>query len=152
MEPSGDYRTTLADLILAKVYDEAREELRSRLSTVTNEDDCLHRTYAKPNNQKLTLLMMACLDDRQDIVRILLEHFELDLEVLNNIFFTPKKESASLISDVTALWAAAASENFELVKLLVEHGARVDHTIKTNSTAFRCACGHGNLAVARDFI
>ena len=84
--------------------------------------------------------------------RILLAHFELDLEVLNNIFFTPKKESASLISDVTALWASAASDNLELVKLLVEHGARLNHTIKTNSTVFRCACGHGNLAVARDFI
>ena len=152
MEPIDDYRTTLADFISSKVYDEATEELRNRLFTVTNEDDCLHRTYAKPNDQKLTLLVMACLEDRQDIVRILLEHFELDLEVLNDIFLTPKNQSVTLFSDATALWAAAASDNLELMKLLVENGARVNHTTNTNSTALRCACGNGNVAISRYLI
>ena len=152
MELIDDYRTTLTDFILSEVHDEATEELWNRLVTVTLEDDCLHRTYAKPNDQKLTLFMMACLEDRQDIVRILLEHFELDLEVLNDVFLIPKNHSASLFPDVTALWAAAARDNLELVKLLVEHGARVNHTTKTNSTAIRCACGNGNVAMARYLI
>jgi Fem-1 homolog b len=152
MESSDDYRTTLADFILSKVYDEVTDELRSRLSTLTNDDDHLHRTYAKPNEQKLTLLTMACLEDRQGIVRILLEHFELDLEILNDVFLTPKNQSATLYSDTTALWAAAASDNLELEKLLVEHGARVNHKTKTNSTALRCACGMGNLAIAQYLI
>ena len=149
MALSGGYRTTLVDFILSKVCDEATDELRTRLSTGTNVDEFFHRAYAKPRKQKLTLLMMACLENRQDIVRIILEHFKFDLEVLNDFLLTAKDEPATLYRDVSALWAAAANDNLELVKLLVEHGALVNHTTKNNSTALRCACASGDLAMAQ---
>jgi ankyrin repeat protein len=53
---------------------------------------------------------------------------------------------------VTVLWLAAALNNFDIVKLLVEYGARVNHTTKTNSTPLRCACFHGNVPMARYLI
>ena len=152
MESSSAYKTTLTDYILLTVYDGVNNKPLSLLPTVIINDDYLHRTYAKPHDQKLTLLTMACLANRQDIVQILLEHYELDLEMLNDVYMAPRDHDASMFFDVTVLWVAAAGDNFELVQLLVEHGAQVNHTTKTNSTAFRCACGSGNLAMARYLI
>jgi Fem-1 family protein b len=54
--------------------------------------------------------------------------------------------------NVSILWLATAMNNFELVKLLVEHGANVNHTTKTNSTPLRCACYHGNVDMTRYLI
>ena len=149
MESSGDYRTSLADYIFLKAHHGFIEGGLSLLGTEANFNEYLHRTYSKPHDQNLTVLTMACLESRPDIVRILLEHFELDLEVLNDVYLTPQDEEAKMFYGVTVLWVAAASDNFELVELLVKRGARVNHTTKTSSTAIRCACCAGNLTMAR---
>ena len=130
MESSADYRVILTDYILLKVYNKGTKVLPRLLSTEGNYNGYLHRTDAGSNEQKLTLLTMACLENRPDIVQILLDHFELDLEVLNDVYLGGKNDAPSIFYDVTALWVAAAKENFELVQLLVERGARVNHTTK----------------------
>ncbi|CAF4194233.1 unnamed protein product [Rotaria sp. Silwood2] len=83
------------------------------------------------------------------MVQMLLNYSGLDLEVLNDIQLEEKDQTLLMYENVTVLWAAAAIDNFKIVKLLVEHGARVNHTTKTNSTAFRCACSNGNINIAR---
>jgi hypothetical protein len=54
--------------------------------------------------------------------------------------------------DVSVLWAAAAINNFKIVKLLVEHGANVNCRTRTKSTPLRCACRHGNIDMAHYLI
>jgi Fem-1 family protein b len=61
-------------------------------------------------------------------------------------------EEAEIYRDVTVLWAAAAIDNFSIVKRLVAHGANVNHTTSTNSTPIRCACSSGNIEMARYLI
>ncbi|CAF0804188.1 unnamed protein product [Rotaria sordida] len=83
------------------------------------------------------------------MVQILLNYSKLDLELLNDIQLVERDQNFLIFQNVSVLWAAAAVDNFQIVKLLVEHGAQVNHTTKTNSTAFRCACWNGNTDMAR---
>ncbi|CAF0926651.1 unnamed protein product [Rotaria sp. Silwood1] len=116
---------------------------------MNNPEIYLNRTYDESNKQKCTLLMIACLNEFEDIVQILLNYSGVDLEVLNDIQLEERDESLLMYENVTVLWAAVAIDNVNIVKLLIEHGAKINHTTKTNSTAFRCACSNGNMNIAR---
>ncbi|XP_076984451.1 protein fem-1 homolog B isoform X1 [Tamandua tetradactyla] len=54
-----------------------------------------------------------------------------------------------VIDGATALWCAAGAGHFEVVKLLVSHGANVNHTTVTNSTPLRAACFDGRLDIVK---
>ncbi|CAF1500788.1 unnamed protein product [Rotaria magnacalcarata] len=93
--------------------------------------------------------MIACLNQFDDVIQILANYSKLNFEVLNDVQLTEKDKSVIMFQDVTVLWIAAAIDDFNMVKLFVERGARINHTTKTNSTAFRCACFNGNIDMAR---
>jgi hypothetical protein len=96
--------------------------------------------------------MIACLNEYEEMVSMLLHSFQFDLEVLNIIEISVKDQNLKVYENVTVLWAAAALNNVKIIKLLVEHGAHVNHTIKTNSTPLRCVCFHGDVNMARYLI
>lgn len=53
------------------------------------------------------------------------------------------------IEGATALWCAAGAGHYNIIKLLLEHGAEVNHSTVTNSTPLRAACFDGRLDVVK---
>ncbi|CAF2535841.1 unnamed protein product [Rotaria sp. Silwood2] len=126
--------------------------LEKYLLSVSNPNKYLNQLYDEGYNQKCTLLTIACLHRYDDIIRMILQRFKPDLEIKNDILFGDGNKSQQMCFNVTVLWTAAATNNFEMVKLFVEHGANVNHTTKTNSTPLRSACYNGNIDMARYLI
>ncbi|KAL3110817.1 hypothetical protein niasHT_014754 [Heterodera trifolii] len=50
--------------------------------------------------------------------------------------------------NMTALWFAANSDNLELCRALIAHGANVESGTDSGETALQCACFKGNLEIA----
>ena len=126
--------------------------LENHLLTVTNPADYLNRVYDDIHMQKCTLLSIACLKGYIEMIHMLLSRFTPDLEVLNDVILEDMTPNQHIFFDVSVLWIAASINNFEIVKLLVEHGANINHTTRTNSTPLRGACFNGNLDMARYLI
>ena len=77
-------------------------------------------------------------DVNPDDIKHALDSGEYDIEADCYAYYPgPLDSSESPIGDVTPLMAAASYGNFELVKLLVEHGADVNH--ETSKSALICA-------------
>lgn len=53
------------------------------------------------------------------------------------------------IEGVPPLWCAAAAGHLNIVNLLVQNGANVNSTTKTNSTPLRAACFDGHLDIVQ---
>lgn len=53
------------------------------------------------------------------------------------------------IEGATALWCAAGAGHYNIIKLLLDHGAEVNHSTVTNSTPLRAACFDGRLDVVK---
>ena len=53
------------------------------------------------------------------------------------------------IEGAPPLWCAAAAGHTEIVRLLVERGANVNSTTKTNSTPLRAACFDGHYEIVQ---
>jgi ankyrin repeat protein len=136
-------------LLLSAVHKGDVVSIQTYLSSMSDPNVYLNRVYDEPNEQKCTLLMIACLNGYDDIVYMLLKCFKPDLEVLNIIRINNKDKKSEIYQDVTILWAAAAINHFLIVKRLVEQGARVNHATSTNSTPVRCACYSGNIEMTR---
>ncbi|CAF3477166.1 unnamed protein product [Rotaria sp. Silwood1] len=151
---SCDLKSTYAtdNLLLLSVRQGDIDILEEYLSLIPNSDEYLNQIFDEEYNQKCTLLMIACLHRHDNIIRMILRRFKPDLEVTNDILFGDGNKNQQMCFNVTILWAAAATNNFEIVKLLVEHGANVNHTTKTNSTPLRSACYNGNIDMARYLI
>jgi Fem-1 family protein b len=139
-------------LLLSTVHQGDVNSLENHLSTITDANLYLNRVYDEAYTQKCTLLMIACLKEDEDMIGMLLRRFKPDLEILNDILFDDVNPSGQLFLNVSILWVAAFINNFEIVKLLVEHGANVNHTTKTKSTPLRGACYNGNVDMARYLI
>lgn len=136
-------------LLLSAVHRGDIDTIQTCLAALTDPNVYLNRVYDEPNEQKCTLVVIACLNGYEDLVSMLLESFQPDLDVLNVIRIHNKDKKFELYQDVTVLWAAAAINHFSIVKRLIEHGAQVNHRTNTNSTAVRCACYSGNIEMAR---
>ncbi|CAF0976258.1 unnamed protein product [Rotaria sp. Silwood1] len=151
---SCDLKSTYAtdNLLLLSVRQGDIDILEEYLSLIPNSDEYLNQIFDEEYNQKCTLLMIACLHRHDNIIRMILRRFKPDLEVTNDILFGDGNKNQQMCFNVTILWAAAATNNFEIVKLLVEYGANVNHTTKTNSTPLRSACYNGNIDMARYLI
>ena len=76
-------------------------------------------------------------------------HYKPDLEVLSSVFGNDIPIARILFALAPALWVAAGLNNLAIVKLLVEHGAQVNHVAGRDSTALSFACAHGNLDMVR---
>jgi Fem-1 family protein b len=152
MEANVEVENEFNDKLLSSARQGDANLLENHLSAVSNPNIYLNRVYDEAGEQKCTLLMIACLNGHEDIIRMLLRRFKPDLEVLNNILLDEGDITHQIFVDVSVLWAAATINNFQIVKLLVEHGANVNHTTKTNSTPLRGACYNGNVDMARYLI
>ena len=148
---SMNLHATIIDDILSAVRRGDVELLEKCLSHLSNPDECLNRIYDE-DMQICTLLTIACLNGHQNILDMILNNYKPDLEVQNNILFGDENKKPQTCTNVTVLWVAAAMNSFQMVQLLVEHGANVNHTTKTNSTPLRSACYNGNLQIARYLI
>ncbi|CAF4348724.1 unnamed protein product, partial [Rotaria magnacalcarata] len=73
-----------------------------------------------------------------------------EIEALGTNTLTSIDNRLDLVEEVSALWAAAAVNNLDIVKLLIERGnANINHLIKTHSTALRAAYFQNNLEMVR---
>jgi ankyrin repeat protein len=152
MELNGTSENEFVNLLLSAAHEGNVSALETHLLSVVNPNLYLDRAYDEAHMQKCTLLTIACLNGHVDIIRMLLCRFKPDLEVLNNVIFGDGNPNRQIFLNVSVLWTAASINNFEMVTLLVENGANVNHTTKTNSTALRGACFNGNVDMARYLI
>ncbi|CAF0742233.1 unnamed protein product [Adineta ricciae] len=128
------------------------DSLKALLLSTANPTTYLNRLYNISESQICTLLMIACLNSYEELVCMLLDSFSIDLEVLNIVKINVNQQTLKVYENTTVLWVAAAYNNFNLIKIFVEHGAQVNHRIKTNSTPLRCVCYHGSVPLARYLI
>lgn len=73
---------------------------------------------------------------------MLLSNFKPDLEMECTVKF-----DGHIVQGATAIWCAAGSGHLNIVKLLRQHGANVNHKTKTNSTPLRAACFDGKFLI-----
>lgn len=65
-------------------------------------------------------------------VKTLLSQYKVDLECECNVIF-----DGLVVYGATALWVAAGLGHLQIVKLLVRHGANVNHNTKAQSSPLR---------------
>lgn len=91
-----------------------------------------------------TPLVIAARNGHYDIVYYLLTHTNVDVEETGSVIF-----DGETIEGAPPLWCAAAAGYLKIVKLLVNKGARVNSTTKTNSTPLRAACFDGHYDIVK---
>ena len=141
---------TNVDILKTRVFQAARDgRAISVFAMLWNLDrekvvnDVLnHRT--EEDGQRTTPLIIAARNGHEKVVLFLLSNFNVDIEQTGSVKF-----DGYAIEGATALWCASGAGYFKIVKLLVEHGADVNHTTKTNSTPLRAACFDGRLDIVK---
>ena len=131
-----------------QVYRAARDGREDKLVTLLLDQDkdtvvkdvLNYHTYE--NGQCTTPLIIAANNGHEEAVQALLNIFGADIEQTGTVIF--EKET---IKGATALWCAASAGYFNLVKLLVESGAEVNHATASNSNPLRPACFDGRLDI-----
>ncbi|CAF1476390.1 unnamed protein product [Adineta steineri] len=114
--------------------------------------NCINKLFTYYQS-KWTPLLAACYYQHEHIVRMLLMRFKPDIEALGTIVLNSIDNHSDIAEGVSPLWTAAAVNNFNIVKLLIELGnANINHLIKTHSTALRAACYHNNIELTRYLI
>lgn len=88
--------------------------------------------------------MIAARYGRYKVVKMLLSNFKPELEMECTVKF-----DGHIVQGATAIWCAAGSGHLNIVKLLRQHGANVNHKTKTNSTPLRAACFDGRLDIVK---
>lgn len=91
-----------------------------------------------------TPLVMASRNGHLDVADYLLDRCHADIEQVGSVSF-----EGETIEGAPPLWCAAAAGHLSVVQRLVERGARVNATTRTNSTPLRAACFDGHLAIVR---
>lgn len=111
--------------------------------------DCTHeyrdaalRFRSEADGETVTPLVAAAKAGHLAIVNALVKDFCVDLERPGTVAMDDR-----LIADATALWCAAAWGHFDIVKLLVDAGADVDHACASKSTPLRAACYIGRIDI-----
>lgn len=152
MESNHTSNNDFDQILLSSVREGYVDTLEKHLLSINNPNSYLNCVYDDSDDQKSTLLMIACLNGHENIVRLLLDHFKPDLEIANNVLLDDDNSTKKMYFDVSVLWISAALNKFSIVKLLVQHGANVNYRTKTKSTPLRCTCRHGNIDIARYLI
>lgn len=147
-EPSLASEESL-NTLKAKVYACARDGMAiSIFAMLWNLDKLIitsvlnHTT--EENEQNTTPLIIAARNGEVKVVSILLSSFNFDIEQTGTVKF-----DGFVIHKATALWCAAGAGHFEIVKLLIQNGADVNHPTQTNSTPLRAACFDGRLDIVK---
>lgn len=120
--------------------------LTSQLERETIVKEILNYT-TKDEGQITTPLIIAARNGHEEVVHALLNIFCVDAEQTGTVIFDKKT-----IKGATALWTAASAGYFCIVKLLIQHGADVNHPIVTNSIPLRPACYDGRLDIVMYFV
>lgn len=94
------------------------------------------------DGQTFTPLVIAAKHGRYKVIRMLIKNFHVDLEKECSVSF-----DGQIVHGVSALWAACGAGQLNIVKLLIHHGANVNHKTQTDSTPLRAACFEGRLDV-----
>lgn len=103
-----------------------------------NFNKFFQQSFNEDDGQTFTPLVIAARYGRYKVVKMLLSNFKPDLEMECTVKF-----DGHIVQGATAIWCAAGSGHLNIVKLLRQHGANVNHKTKTNSTPLRAACFDG---------
>ncbi|XP_044571295.1 protein fem-1 homolog B isoform X1 [Drosophila ananassae] len=103
--------------------------------------------FDQPDSQSLTPLTMAAMSGNVKFVKTLLSHYDVDLERECNVIF-----DGMIVYGATALWVAAGMGHLQIVKLLVQAGASINHNTKAQSSPLRAACYEGRLDIVEFLI
>nr|CAI5816887.1 unnamed protein product [Callosobruchus analis] len=106
----------------------------------------LNQKYLDEDGQEYTPLIVAARYGNDAVIKILLS-YDPNLEVEGTV-----KYDGYIIEGASALWVAACAGHLNIVKILIKHGADVNHATKTNSTPLRAACFDGRLDIVRYLI
>lgn len=94
--------------------------------------------------RKRSPLITAVKNDHVDIIKFMLKNYKEDLNIEQVSTIVIDKKS---IEDAPPLWTAATMGRFDIVRVLVEHGADINHTTKSNSTPIRGAAYDGHTEI-----
>ncbi|XP_022228162.1 protein fem-1 homolog B isoform X1 [Drosophila obscura] len=107
----------------------------------------VNTNFDQPDGQSLTPLTMAAMSGNVTFVKTLLSHYDVDLERECNVIF-----DGLVVYGATALWVAAGMGHLQIVKMLVQAGAAINHNTKAQSSPLRAACYEGRLDIVQFLI
>ena len=125
------------------------EALKTQIEGIVNARNCQigpSTFYREPIHQLPTPFVLAAQYGFKNIVEYFLTRFGdvLDIDhVATIVSLTTQKK----VHCATALWAASTGGFLEIVKLLIQHGAKVNKPTLTQSTPLRGASFHGHVDV-----
>ncbi|KFB51873.1 AGAP003839-PA-like protein [Anopheles sinensis] len=102
------------------------------------------KTLVTMKTNGVTPLLIACRNGHFDVVQYLIKRCHADVEQAGSVIFDGEQ-----IEGAPPLWCASAAGHTNIVKLLVQHGAKVNSTTKTNSTPLRAACFDGHYEIVK---
>ena len=100
--------------------------------------------HTEENGESTTPLIIAAKNGQEGVVHALLNIFCVDSEQTGTVIF--EKQT---ITGATALWCAVDAGYFNIVALLVESGAQINHATDNNSIPLKPACYHGRLDIVK---
>ena len=133
---------------VTKVYQAARdgssdlEDLLIQLKTTEQRKTALE-TKTKDGSHFVTPLVIAAQNGHLNSVKILLS-YKADIEARGTL-----KIGDEVLEGCTPLWGAAAADDLDVVKLLIQQNAEIDARTSTGSTPLRVAAHDGHLDIVR---
>ena len=107
--------------------------------------------HTDEDGQIVTPLIISAKNGYLSVVNSLLNlPHRIDLEQTGTVEFVRHFLAAGeKCRGVTALWCAVAAQHFDIVRLLVDKGANINHSSINNSSPLRVACLRGNLEIVQ---
>ncbi|XP_065367097.1 protein fem-1 homolog B isoform X1 [Calliphora vicina] len=146
--------TKVLPSLLTVLYSAAKLNHAKQLVATMNEiqnhelrEYLLNLKFDEIDGQSITPLTMAAMAGNTMYVKTLLSHYSVDLERECNVIF-----DGLVVYGATALWVAAGLGHLQVVKLLVNNGANVNHNTKAQSSPLRAACYAGRLDIVKYLI
>lgn len=134
-----------------RIYHSAKDGYALNLALLLNKLESLeirktlvNQEFIEDDGQILTPLAAACRFGREKVVEMLLANDKIDLDKRCSVKF-----DGHMVHGGSAIWIAAGSGHLNIVKMLVKHGANVNHCTDTNSTPLRAACFDGRLDIVQ---
>ncbi|XP_033155051.1 protein fem-1 homolog B isoform X1 [Drosophila mauritiana] len=122
-------------------------EILNSVSCRAVQTHLVNTNFDQPDGQSLTPLTMAAMSGNVKFVKTLLSHYDVDLERECNVIF-----DGMVVYGATALWVAAGMGHLQIVKMLVQAGAAINHNTKAQSSPLRAACYEGRLDIVEFLI